>query len=254
MNEIAAVPDISPDAGTTNSIMLALLHLMPGAVQVTAFVLLAPAMMKFGWPAGLAFTAVNVFVGIPLMLGYLLYQGKLKNGRPTLSGVIHYREPMPLWQYAALFLLLLGVAFAVLFLTSPINEYLSGTVFSGLPDYFKSSTATSYGEAVGSLLLVMLILQLVVDGFAVPIVEELYFRGHLLPRLSYLGWAAPLFNAFFFTVQHFWQPYNYLLIFLIQVPLVYVVWRKKNIYIGMLAHCAGNTIGALLTLIGFLYS
>ena len=109
------------------------------------------------------------------------------------------------------------------------------------------------GEAVRSTLLVMLIAQLVVDGLVVPIVEELYFRGHLMPRVNYLGWAAPLFSTFLFAVQHFWQPYNYLLIFLIVLPQAYIVWWKRNIYIGMLVHCTGNTLGAVLSLLA-LYS
>ena len=91
----------------------------------------------------------------------------------------------------------------------------------------------------------------ILDGIINPIIEELYFRGYLLPRISRFGWIAPLISAVLFTVQHYWQPYNYPLIFLIQLPIVYIVWWKRNIYISMLAHCGGNTIGALLSLIGF---
>lgn len=241
-----------PTIGRDPLLKSALLHLMPGAVQVTVFALLAPAVMSFGWPAGLAFIATNLFVGIPLMLGYLAYQGRKQDGRLSLDGIIHYRQPMPKWQYFAFFLLLLVIAFLVLFLTSPVNEYLSETVFSEMPEYFKSSMATLGGEPARSVVFAMLLLQFVVDGLAVPIVEELYFRGYLLPRLGFLGLGAVVFNTFFFTIQHFWQPYNYLLIFLIQLPLVFIVCRKKNIYIGMLAHSAGNLIGATLALVNFL--
>ena len=228
-----------------------LLHLIPGAVQVIVFILLAPFVMSFGYPAGFAFIATNIFVGIPIMLGYLLYQGKKRNGKLSLRGVIYNRKPMPIWQYAAFFVLLIAVAFAVLFLTAPINEYLSESVFSWLPAYFKSSTATFAREPTRSLILIMLLLQFVTDGLAVPIVEELYYRGHLMPRVDYLLWAAPIFDAFLFAIHHFWQPYNYLLIFLIVLPQAYVVWRKQNIYIAIMVHCAANMIGATLSLIGF---
>jgi membrane protease YdiL (CAAX protease family) len=190
---------------------------------------------------------------MPLMLGYLFYQGKQRHGRFTLDGIIHNRRPMPIWQYALLLVALLGFAFLILFLTSPVNEFLSESVFAGLPDYFKSSVV-SVGVPSASLIMTMLVLQFFVDGQLVPIVEELYYRGHLMPRIAYLGWLAPVFNALLFTIQHFWQPYNYLLIFLIVLPQALIVWRKKNIYIAMLAHCAGNTIGAVLSIIGFLYS
>ena len=111
---------------------------------------------------------------------------------------------------------------------------------------------TLAGEPVWSLVLVMLLLQIVTDGLAVPVVEELYYRGYLMPRIGYLGWAAPAVNAFLFSVQHFWQPFNYLLIFLIVLPQAYLVWRKHNIYISMLTHCAGNIIGAVLSIAAFL--
>ena len=93
-----------------------------------------------------------------------------------------------------------------------------------------------------------------VDGIINPVVEELYFRGYLLPRISRLGWLSPLVSASLFTLAHFWQPYNYPTIFLIQLPLVYVVYWKRNIYIAILVHCAGNLIGAVLSLVSFMGS
>jgi membrane protease YdiL (CAAX protease family) len=101
------------------------------------------------------------------------------------------------------------------------------------------------------LLLGVLVLQLLVDGLAAPIVEELYFRGFLLPRVAYLGSWAPLVNVALFTVQHWWQPYNWLQIFLIMLPLVYLVWWQRSIWIAVAMHCAGNSIGALIALANF---
>lgn len=227
-----------------------LLHLMPGAIQVAIFALAAPLVMQLGYPSGFAFTAVNVLVGIPVMLGYLWLQARNAGG---FARVVGNREPMPVRQYILFFVLLFVFAFAVLFAVSPLNEYLSESVFGWMPAHFKSSQTMLVGEAGRSVLLAMLIAQLVVDGLVIPIVEELYFRGHLMPRVNYLGWAAPLFSTFLFATQHFWQPYNYLLIFLIVLPQAYIVWWKRNIYIGMLVHCAANTLGAILSLIA-LYS
>lgn len=249
MNEMTNDVFESP-IGNDSVLRSVLLHLMPGAIQVSIFMLAAPFVMQLGYPSGFAFTAVNVFVGIPLMLGYLWFQAPRAGG---FGSVIANRDPMPTWQYVVFFLLLFVFAFAVLFATSPLNEYFGEETFSWLPAFFKSSQTMLEGEAVRSVLLVMALLQLVVDGLVVPIVEELYFRGHLMPRVNYLGWAAPLFSTFLFTIQHFWQPYNYVLIFLIVLPQAYIVWWKRNIYIGMLVHCSANTIGAVLALVA-LYS
>ncbi len=58
-----------------------------------------------------------------------------------------------------------------------------------------------------------------------------------------------MINALLFTLGHFWQPYNYPLIFLLVLPEICLVYWKRNIKISILLHCAGNTIGALLSLI-----
>jgi membrane protease YdiL (CAAX protease family) len=124
-------------------------------------------------------------------------------------------------------------------------------VFWWLPNVFLGSSSFPGAQPARTAILITLILGLLIDGIANPVVEELYFRGYLLPRISQFGWLAPLANVFLFTLQHFWQPYNYPLIFLIQLPLVYVVWWKRNIYISIVTHCAGNIIGATLALISF---
>ena len=77
-----------------------ILHLLPGALIVTSYIIAAPQVVNLGFPPGLALLIGFVVVGIPLELGYLLYQGKKRNGTVSLRGIVFYREPMPIWQYA----------------------------------------------------------------------------------------------------------------------------------------------------------
>jgi membrane protease YdiL (CAAX protease family) len=86
----------------------------------------------------------------------------------------------------------------------------------------------------------------VLNGLAAPVVEELYFRGYLLPRLARFGAWAPLVNAVLFTIYHFWQPYAYLSILALMLPFIYLVWWKRNVYLGIAIHCAINIVGNLL--------
>jgi membrane protease YdiL (CAAX protease family) len=228
-----------------------ILHLLPGALIVSFYIAVAPYVINLGFPSELALLLGFLLVGIPLELGYLLHQGKRINGRFSLRGVVLYRESMPLWQYVVFFLLLFGFAFCVLILMSPLVSYLAEHLFSWLPGYLHPDSAARYPQAARTSILLVLVLALLVDGIVNPVVEELYFRGYLLPRISRLGWLSPLLNASLFTLAHFWQPYNYPLIFLIQVALVYIVYWKRNIYIAIITHCAGNVIGAVLSLVSF---
>jgi len=228
------------------------LHLLPAAFVMLFYVLAAPFVMRLGFPPGLTLLLGFLLIGAPIELGSLLYLGKKRNGTLSLHGIVLFRERMPVWQYIVFFLLLLVFAFLILFLISPLTEFLAQNIFFRMPKFLLPDSSDAYGPFSATAILITLILGLILDGITNPLIEELYFRGYLLPRIARYGWLAPLMSAFLFTIQHYWQPYNYPLIFLIQLPIVYIVWWKRNIYISMLAHCSGNLIGAALSLIGFL--
>jgi membrane protease YdiL (CAAX protease family) len=245
---------IPPSRGDLAPLEMVVLHFLPGAVQMTAFAVLARPMLAAGAPRALAFLAAVVVAGLPCMLAVLLRaRGRGGSGGPTGRQVVRNRAPMPRWQYVALYVPLLALAFGLLFATAPLNRLLAEKVFFWLPDYLQPEWQPPALPA-RALVLLGLVLQVLIDGVVAPVTEEVYFRGYLLPRMGYLGGWAPAVNALLFAVQHFWQPYNWLLIFLLSLSLTYVVWWKRNIYIAMLLHGSANTIGAVLALVGFLAS
>ena len=87
---------------------------------------------------------------------------------------------------------------------------------------------------------------LIIDGIGNPMVEELYFRGYLLPRISRFKAWAPLLRAGLFAMAHLWRPHNVPLIFLLVAPLYYLVWWKQNIYLSIAVHSLANLIGVVL--------
>ena len=228
-----------------------ILHLLPGTLIIATHVITAPLVIEFGFPSELSLLLSFIFIGIPVELGYLFIQGKKINRKLSLKGVIQYRNKMSVWKYGLLFILLLVAALGALFLTTSLTSYLAGSVFNWLPEYLRPHDLAEAAFSRSAIILV-LVLRLIIDGFINPIVEELYFRGHLLPNMSHMAWVAPLLNATLFTIAHFWQPYNYPLILLIQIPVVFVVYVNKNIYIAILVHCFANILGALLTLLQFI--
>ena len=96
-----------------------------------------------------------------------------------------------------------------------------------------SSTA-HVATAVGYLVI------LVILG---PLVEELYFRGYLLPRLGRFGAWAPLINVSLFACYHLWKPWDAFMLILILAPTMYAVWRLKDIRISIAVHIALNATG-----------
>ena len=80
--------------------------------------------------------------------------------------------------------------------------------FSWVPERFVieqglGSYPTGYPR---SALIFTLLLGLVLSGGVAPVVEEMYFRGCLLPRLSRLGRWAPVLNVTLFALYHLWTP------------------------------------------------
>lgn len=93
---------------------------------------------------------------------------------------------------------------------------------------------------------------LAIGGVVSPVVEELYFRGYLLPRLPVTGWGAVPLSAALFSVQHYWQPYKWLLIFVLQLIATALVVRLQSVRLGIVMHVLTNSFGILVILTGVL--
>jgi membrane protease YdiL (CAAX protease family) len=228
------------------------LHLLPGVLVLAFYVLFGvPAAERLGCPALFGLVLAGAFVLIPFELGWLLYLGLRRNGRPSLEGVVLYREQMPARRLLLLGLPLLGWAVLVTTTLSWIDAIVFETLFSWVPErlLIEHGPGSYVAEYPRSVLVVTLLLALVLFGVVAPVVEELYFRGYLLPRLSRLGgWAAPVFNVALFALYHLWTPWQAATRIISILPAAYVVQRTRNIYAYMWVPCVLNTVGTLLTL------
>lgn len=92
-------------------------------------------------------------------------------------------------------------------------------------------------EAVG----IVLIAHILLTGILVPITEELYFRGHLLPRMpSQFGRLRPAAHSLLFSVYHFHTPWMIPVRTLGLLPLMYVTLHTRSVRPGIVAHCLVN--------------
>lgn len=221
------------------------LHLLPGALVTAAFALLVPVGSRFGVPAFAVFLVLGVVLLVPLELGYLLWQAWKRTGTLRIATVVSYRERIPSWQYVILPVpLLLWMLLIFLLLSPTVETSIIERFFSWVPqDYHLQSFATHMEDYNRPLLIWSAVLMLIFGGIIGPVVEELYFRGYLLPRMSRCGSWAPLLHTVLFSLYHFFTPWQNPARILGLTPLYYVVWWKRNIYIGILVHCAGNTLG-----------
>lgn len=219
------------------------LHLLPGVVNGAVYFCLAGPVRSLGYPSIVALVLAGLFVLVPLEGGFLLYQAK-RAGTKRLEGIVLYREPVPLWQYLVWVPVVLVFSGLVMTLLTPVSGYLEAW-FDWLPDVLKIEMGLS-GEYARPVLIVTYLLFFIVVSLVAPAVEELYFRGYLLPRMPSLKGWAPVLHSALFALYHTWTPWMAVARTIGVLPLIYVVQRKKNIYLGIIAHCMLNTIDAVV--------
>ena len=122
-------------------------------------------------------------VGLPLEAGILLYYGHRRNDQPSFAGLILNREPLPLRHYLWLVPVLLIWTAGISTLLIPLGEGLRQVFFSGWPDWLQlSAFARNLSQYSPSVVWAVVVLSFILN-LAIPTIEELYFRGFLLPRL-----------------------------------------------------------------------
>jgi membrane protease YdiL (CAAX protease family) len=222
------------------------LHLFPGAL-LFGLVLAAAAL---GIPAVVALLAGIAFVIVPLELGYLLVQAKRSSGRWSVWEVVDYREPLPARQIVLWTIPLAGWFIAMLILSVGVLDHpIADSVFSWYPDSIREFASVDEDATYATWALILFFtIAFVVNGVIGPIVEELYFRGHLLPRIDRFGRRAPVLNAVLFSVYHFWTPWQNLGRIAGLLPWIYTVWRKRSVRLSIAVHIAVNTIFLLFAL------
>ena len=129
----------------------------------------------------------------------------------------------------------------------PVDNLLAQTLLGWAPTWYLRpidvDLVGSYSRAAWAVTLVG---YLVLNGLIGPVVEELYFRGWLLPRMTGLGRWAPVVNTLLFSVYHFWAPWQFLSRVAAVLPFVCVVNARRNVDLGMLVHVLLNSPGGLL--------
>jgi hypothetical protein len=220
-----------------------MLHLLPGAIATLLFVLLAAPVEAAGYPPLAAFLIAIASVIVPFELGTIVLAGRRDDRGGGLLAAIPYRRPMRgrdwlTWGPGLLVAAIIG--FGVVGLVEPpIRDGL----FGWLPTWFVAPVPLdSISDYSRSAWIVTLVALFALNSLIGPVVEELYFRGFLLPRMSRFGRWAPLVNVVLFSLYHFWSPWQLLSRIAGVTPFAYAVWWKENVYLGMVVHVLLNTI------------
>lgn len=248
MLKTMVVPGAVPASTTSEPLSLPALlalHLVPGALMTAAFVAVAPLIQAVGYPPIAALLVAIVLVLVPFELGVLWWASRRQHIR--VRDLVPYRQPLPARDWLWLVPTLVLLAFVGFGVHMAIEPQLIERLFGWLPEWFvRPIVADDVRAYSATAWVVTLAAYFAINGLLGPIVEEVYFRGYLLPRMEHLGRWAPLVNVSLFSLYHFWSPWQFLARILGIAPMVYTVRSRRNIYLGMVVHCTLNTLGVLL--------
>ena len=222
-----------------------LLHLLPGALVTIAFVLLKPVSDSIGYPPLLVFLLAILLIDIPVLLGIMFFEGRKQNGKLSLEGVVLYRAKIPWGTFALIFIGAFVIVYLLIVLVTPVNAFLTDALFSGLPEWMFLEEQSQYMAYAKNVLVITFAFQLVLTGIFLPWVEELYFRGYLLPCISRYKWWTPVIGGFFFGLYHMWQPFGFLTVFVLGASLSYIVIWKRDIRLSIGLHVFANAFARL---------
>jgi membrane protease YdiL (CAAX protease family) len=221
-----------------------LLHLVPGVAALISYVALIPVAAALGLPSVAALAAAGLLAVPAVQLGILLARRRRHPVEPTMALRVRIRLPR-LVGWAVLEIVLAGAVFV---LTAPLTQLLQARVFGWWPRAWAIQLGTDgrYGDQA---LLITAVLLLLGSVLVAPMVEELYFRGFLLPRMpGRLGrWRIPAHVALF-AAYHFWSPWLIPTRALAILPLAYVAQRTRDVRIGMVAHAVLNATDLVVLL------
>lgn len=227
---------------------MVILHLLPGALAMLLMLLVSPLLQKGGiypgMPVLMAFCAPVLFV---MELGYLYIQGRRRNGSFSLEGIVLYRDSrIPWWKTVILALPILAWIALIFFLVKPpVNAFFAQHLFGWMPANFLDeaflNNMSQYSPGFLRITIILFAVSITLGGA----VEELYFRGYLLPRMNWLGGWAPVVNIVLFSFYHFWSPWENVVRFLALTPWIYGTWRTRNIYLALLIHIVINAFSGI---------
>jgi uncharacterized protein len=242
-NAVAQAPP-SPTPGQHSVTKSIVLHLIPGFALATFVVLTAPTFAGWGMePFFVLFIGIGLVIA-PLELGYLSLYARRTTGSWSPLAAVDYRAKLPLRR-----LLLLGAGLAGIMLAFVVAQFmfldrLIAPLFAWMPEALFGMSVIEEGAdpLVGGALVAMLLTGFVFNGLVGPVTEELYFRGHLLPRIDRFGSRAPVINSLLFALYHMWTPWRWPQIFFGMLPMSWMAWRTRSVAVSMVAHIMVNFV------------
>lgn len=200
-------------------------------------------------PSILLFYVLASVILFPIELFVVFGASKKKYGSYSLKSAFTNHEKMSRLKIFIYGILLFGFAGLMSVTIAPLEIMLTAPLADKLthimPAYFDWNNMEYLKQYSKNILLITFVVFFTFNVIIGPIVEELFFRGHLTSEISRFGKGSPFIITVLFSLYHFWLPFNNLFRIVVFLPAAYFAWKKKNIYISMVFHCLCNLFSTI---------
>lgn len=242
-----------------------LLHVFPGMLAMVVYIPMAKLFWDYDLPVIFALYSVIVFILIPFEYGLIRYLSRKKvsiphnlNHKWTLPSILRNIHKTPT---LGLILFSLLALFWTVFIMGVLDKQLGVSVwiyenwFSWFPEYLDMAGVYTHPDQYSpGVLILLLSLTLIFGAILGPFIEEIYFRGFLLPRMVNNTWVSPVLNAILFAFYHLWTPWMVPMRILALLPMILLVWWKKDVKIGIYSHIGLNLLGDVILVIPIFFN
>lgn len=200
-------------------------------------------------PTLLILCLLGVLFLMPVEWFLMLRQSKIDYGKYSLKAALIGQDKQPIIQTLFFAFVLFGVAGIFSFTVQPLENMLlfalRERLLSFLPIGFDWNNIEYIKSFPKNIILATCAIYFIFNVFIGPITEEFFFRGYLTVYNNKYGKWTPAIITIVFSLYHFWLPFQNIFRIIIFLPMAYISYQKKNLYICMTAHILCNLFATL---------
>jgi len=230
------------------------LHLFPGIVFTAILFFTCTIITDLTIPRALIFYSLALLILVPMFIIIIKMNEREKGTGKHFYDSIRYLEKIPVGKVVGMVFLASVWAVLIFVLGKPFNSFFQTHLFSWMGNQFNISdyliSPQNYSK---NILIITWVVGLFSTSLIVPIFEEIYFRGYLLPRIDRYKIFAPIIGTILFCLYHFFSPWMFLVRVIAILPMIVLVWKYKNIQIGIVCHVLLNLLGDTIAAIPIIF-
>ena len=200
-------------------------------------------------PHLLLFCFLGSILLVPIELDMIFRAGKKEYGGYSLKSALAGQQKMSVWKIVGIAFCFFGFAGLTSAIVAPMEAGIFENIRTSLLNNLPRGFDWTDFEYLKTFSRPVLIFTCVYYGFfnvlVGPITEELFFRGYLTSHYEKQNAFTPMLIAILFSLYHFWLPFSNIFRIITFLPVSYVTYKKKNIYIFMCFHCMCNLLSTI---------